>query len=224
MDKVNGLIDKGLGAGARGVAALVATFLVTMGIGFADPQIAPTPTQALHPWLTSSPFPGEIARFSGLVVQLLVTSCHTKDSFGKPITCAGEVFRHTTVWIGESPTSYTIAFLFAPAPRNIMCEAPMFSVKKHGVSPLPSPDASGRYPFSQHVVTTDGRAVQILDAACAKIATEDKLRCEGDWLMASTAVLLDGERYYSLYFYPSDLKETIDKPLQDPAEEPLNCG
>jgi hypothetical protein len=208
---------------SRGVALLGALSLLSMGVGMADPLAAPTPTAALQPSIDGSPFPGEIGRFSGLAVQLLVTTCHTKDSYGHNIVCAGEVLRHTTVWLGETPASYHIAFMFAPEPKNILCEAPQFSISKQLDKPLPVPTGGFR-PISLHAVITDGKAVQILDEACAKIVAAGNVGCEGDWLKANTAVVLDGERYYSVYFYPSGLKATIDKPLRDPAERAPNCG
>ena len=106
-----------------------------------------------------------------------------------------------------------IAFMFAPGPK-CLCDPPIVRIIKplDNTLPSPLPLPSRVAPRTGPSVVTDGKAVQILDEACTKMATEG-VRCEGDWLAWSTAVVLDGERFYTVYFYPSDLKMTVNKPL-----------
>lgn len=193
-------------------AILALSLLVLASAGVAD-QNNEEPTPGLHPHNIGSPFPGEIARFGGLAVQLLVEACHSESGFHVPISCEGEDFRHTTVWLEETPTSYLIAFMFAPGPK-CLCDPQIVRIIKPLTSTLPSPLPlpSGAARRTGPAVVTDGKAVQILDEACTKMATQG-VRCEGDWIEWSSAVVLDGERYYTVYFYPSGLKATVDRPL-----------
>ena len=208
--------------------ALCVAFAGTIGVGMADPLAAPTPTAALQPAIGASPFPGEIARFGGLSVQLLVGICHRRALIGGSIDCSGEAFRRSHVRIDETPTSYMIAY-FAFPPGGPF-DHTLFRIFKPAdpaqPSPAPAPSGQSYQPLSR--VTADGTSVQILDEACAKIAAGGKLSCRDDWIKPDAVVLLDGERYYDVYFMPPGdhvdgppgLHVTVDKPLADPTPEP----